>query len=147
MRLFGSFIWPNSKRSEPEDATKNCLAWVAIPAWIRLGVGGREGGSKINADGLIVFPGGLRMYQRRRLNWRRTLQKVTGQQKGKSTVQAKLNYDKKIKNPLLQSVENQICACEHGGAGNRIDVCSHRQYASTPDYGRSQRAGQGCFVF
>jgi len=37
------------------------------------------------------------MYQRRRLNWRRTLQKVTGQQKGKLTAQAKLNYEKKSK--------------------------------------------------
>jgi hypothetical protein len=74
----------------PERSLKSCVSHEAI----RRGGGSRERGSKINANGMIVLPGGLSMYPRRHFNWRMKLQKVNPIRKNKQSQQAKLDYEK-----------------------------------------------------
>ena len=72
-------MWLKSKRSELNALQKTAFLGLRFQP----GIGGREGGSKINAHGLIVFPDGLRMYPRRHLYWRTTLHKLSRGKKGK----------------------------------------------------------------
>jgi hypothetical protein len=61
-------------KSRGENPVNNCVKnplsaenfWAAMSD--AFGVGG--GGDQKNADGTIVFPGELRMYHQRHLNWR-----------------------------------------------------------------------------
>src|SRR2546426_10143823 len=52
-------------RLEPEFSLKSCISYEAILPAVRPGDGRREGEDKKNANEMIVFPGGLRMYQQR----------------------------------------------------------------------------------
>jgi len=83
----------------PERSLKNGHSYEAIRPGVRLGDGGREERiKKKNANGMTVFPGGLRMYHQQHFNWRKTLQKVNRAVENKrSTNKERVSYEKHTK--------------------------------------------------
>jgi hypothetical protein len=112
------------------------------PGVIPGGSGRWEGGSKINANGMIVFPGAQRMYQQRHLNWGNNAAKSEPGGKSNKSSTIRKHHEKPLKQPFPRSVEKPVPINEHEAAGSSPAHCSYHHDGRPPHYRRSRRNGQ-----